>query len=472
MALQLAKALIPTSDVYYEPFDPVRDIEALRTLALWFLRFSPHVGIDLELHKAEKHQELRSASHLHYGIILDVTGTERLHGDFSSLSSKIYSLFKGSAHVALSPTLSGSWALSRFATQPLSIALSIPALRESVSNICIKALRIDDDTCELLQDVGIGTIGELLELPRHTLADRFGKQLLCRITQLTGSVEERFHTVSPEKRHIRSKIFEPPLTSRHAIMRVIERLFAEVISSLKKACSDALLFFLTLRDTSGHSTCKEFTLASATNDLKHVITIIQPIIDSMQFCGELREITLEGKYTSRKQHEQTNLANAVSPTDDIARSRNELLNAFCVRIGKERISYAYCANSHIPENSFEYRSALDSSSADKKPLLHQSAATYGLLERPPALITPPEPISTIAMLPDKPPSWVRWRDVGLSVIAGYGPERIAPEWWRVDLQRDVFADRDYFTIQDSSGRWLWIFRNQHSQEWFLHGVWS
>jgi protein ImuB len=76
------------------------------------------------------------------------------------------------------------------------------------------------------------------------------------------------------------------------------------------------------------------------------------------------------------------------------------------------------------------------------------------------------------MLPDKPPSRIRWRNATLSIISGIGPERIAPEWWRGDLQRDIFSERDYFTIQDASGRWLWVFRDNTSQSWFVHGVWT
>jgi protein ImuB len=76
------------------------------------------------------------------------------------------------------------------------------------------------------------------------------------------------------------------------------------------------------------------------------------------------------------------------------------------------------------------------------------------------------------MLPDKPPSWIRWRNTTLSIISGIGPERIAPEWWQGDLQRDTFSERDYFTIQDTFGRWLWVFREQRSQQWFMHGVWT
>lgn len=88
------------------------------------------------------------------------------------------------------------------------------------------------------------------------------------------------------------------------------------------------------------------------------------------------------------------------------------------------------------------------------------------------MFSKPEPIRTIAMLPDKPPSFIQWRGVHLTVRSGFGPERIAPEWWRELLNDSSFGERDYFTIQDNNGRWLWVFRDQRTQEWFIHGAWT
>jgi protein ImuB len=84
------------------------------------------------------------------------------------------------------------------------------------------------------------------------------------------------------------------------------------------------------------------------------------------------------------------------------------------------------------------------------------------------------------MLPDKPPSWISWRGERLNIVSGFGPERIAPEWWHGNLSEQKaldlkLAERDYFTLQDNQGRWLWVFRanlNDTSQNWFIHGVWT
>jgi protein ImuB len=235
----------------------------------------------------------------------------------------------------------------------------------------------------------------------------------------------------------------------------------------------AKLFVITLYDTSGNSHRRELPLASATNDIKHLATIIQPIIDALQFCGELREIQIEATQTSQAYHSQQSFnASSQSDSNDHSRAYQELLNTFSVRLGKDRISYANLTNSFIPERAFAYHSALEETNEQAHHHLQEAPVTYGSLERPPVLFSHPEPITTLAMLPDKPPSRISWRNKKLAIISGVGPERIAPEWWRGDVQRDIFSERDYFTVQDSSGRWLWVYRDNTTQSWFVHGVWT
>jgi protein ImuB len=47
-----------------------------------------------------------------------------------------------------------------------------------------------------------------------------------------------------------------------------------------------------------------------------------------------------------------------------------------------------------------------------------------------------------------------------------GPERLVTGWWDGDDMT-----RDYFVARSTTGRWLWVFRNQDLQ-WFVHGMFS
>jgi protein ImuB len=51
------------------------------------------------------------------------------------------------------------------------------------------------------------------------------------------------------------------------------------------------------------------------------------------------------------------------------------------------------------------------------------------------------------------------------VVHCTGPERIAGLWWEGHTKT-----RDYFDVEDSTGRRFWLFRVLETGRWFVHGV--
>jgi protein ImuB len=97
--------------------------------------------------------------------------------------------------------------------------------------------------------------------------------------------------------------------------------------------------------------------------------------------------------------------------------------------------------------------------------------------RPVRLLSRPDLIEVIALLPDHPPVSMTWRGKRRRVKRSDGPERIFGEWWTRGSEFD--AVRDYFVIEDESGERFWIFRSGDgvdaatgSHKWFLHGIFA
>jgi protein ImuB len=106
----------------------------------------------------------------------------------------------------------------------------------------------------------------------------------------------------------------------------------------------------------------------------------------------------------------------------------------------------------------------------------------------------------VALIPEGPPRQFRWRGVRHQIVHAEGPERIAPEWWRLEPgsvetgsapsllplggssaaeARGLTpppAERDYYTVEDSAGRRFWLYRaglygrGEAPPQWFMHGV--
>jgi len=101
--------------------------------------------------------------------------------------------------------------------------------------------------------------------------------------------------------------------------------------------------------------------------------------------------------------------------------------------------------------------------------------------RPVRLFAPPEPVEAFWVLPDDPPFHFTWRRRLHRVAQADGPERIAEEWWHPDGQLanrngDPGAIRDYYRVEDETGRRFWLFRaglpGDPPPRWFIHGVFA
>jgi protein ImuB len=95
-------------------------------------------------------------------------------------------------------------------------------------------------------------------------------------------------------------------------------------------------------------------------------------------------------------------------------------------------------------------------------------------ERPLKLLDRAEPIAVLYATPDGLPRRFRWRGEVHEIARAEGPERIAPEWWR---ERGSVRLRDYYRIEDDTGRRYWIYRHGlagdgrgGTPEWFLQGL--
>ena len=89
------------------------------------------------------------------------------------------------------------------------------------------------------------------------------------------------------------------------------------------------------------------------------------------------------------------------------------------------------------------------------------------------LLDRPEAIAVIYATPEGVPRRFVWRRAVHDIARVEGPERIAPEWWRAPSKARL---RDYYRVEDQSGRRFWIYREglfgdgRGGAEWYLHGL--
>jgi protein ImuB len=170
-----------------------------------------------------------------------------------------------------------------------------------------------------------------------------------------------------------------------------------------------------------------------------------------------------------------------------------LVDRLGARLGSRRIGVATPVDTHVPEDAVALRPV------GAAPVARWDVATdpEEPPERPVRLFERPEPIDTVAEIPDGPPLRFRWRRVLYEVERAEGPERIALPWWRAPPEESLdparpanddavapprfdptIATRDYFRVEDGRGRRFWIFRaglfgrETIRPRWFLHGLFA
>jgi protein ImuB len=159
-----------------------------------------------------------------------------------------------------------------------------------------------------------------------------------------------------------------------------------------------------------------------------------------------------------------------------------LVDRLANRVGSDRVYRIELVESDVPERSVRKAHPLSQGlvphglAAKKQARTGRRAAPAwpADLPRPVRLLDPPQAVETLAALPDSPPVMFTWRRVRHHVRRADGPERIAGEWWKREGERH--AVRDYYRVEDESGRRFWLFRKGNGNagetgdmRWFLHG---
>jgi protein ImuB len=484
MPLNLAKAL--TYNPIVAPFQPLHEYRSLFRLTLKALSLSPLVALDNDLRRTFLDGSLVDLPPEYSGFIIDVSGTEKLHRGESFLIERLMRALNQrglQARVSIASTIGCAWAHSRYNPSAVT-SITNGINRESLNDLPLPSLRLELATINSLHELGITTVGELLRLPFKDIGLRFGVQTLRRIHQCIGTVDEHFEAIAEQPKYVALKRFEIPLENVYAALDCCVQLLRTLLIDLNlyalRAGSFKLAFTTRCDNDSSKSGetrvfQKELSLQTASNDTASILQIVAPVIESLKVPSGIIAISVTAEAVTKQLSEQQQIFNSTYARE-LQRSAEELLNTLSIRIGPEHINRVQMHESHIPERSFRYVAA-KTFNQDEQTAKNIISA---IPARPPQILKVAERISAVALLPDRPPARIEWRGAVLKIIQGKGPERIAPEWWREAIDgaqlgdpprlREQSCTRDYFTLQDHTGRWLWVYRDIPTFNWWLHGI--
>ena len=498
-ALADARAMYPSLAVH--DCDPDGDRGARDALVDWCRRFTPLAAPDGE-----------------DGAMLDISGAAHLFGGEAALRNELrerLALQGFASAVAIADTPGAAWALARYGGCKLIENGLTPEQRAKIfASMPLAALRLGDRVIAQLGQAGLRRVGDLLLRPRAPIAARFGRDIHDRLDELLGRATRPISPRFEAPPFLAERRFAEGIARREDVEATILALAYDLCGLLARHGEGARRLDVALYRVDGVVKHLE---AGTSRPLRDPVVMARLFRERIEAAGEDGLETGYGFDMVRLAALSAERLDAFAPSwaeaEGGAAELAELVDRLGARFGLARVTRLALADSHQPERAAvahpplreargrgttrrvvegaPARSNKNASDTETfRPRLSQAAASstaFGgpppplrgggsdaLPERPIRLFERPEPIDTIAEVPDGPPLRFEWRRMIHHVVAIEGPERIAPDWWRLE---ESGATRDYFRAEDTDGRRFWLYREglyraAAEPRWFLHGLFA
>ena len=430
MPLSEARAFCPLLRV--RPADPAGDARFLAGLRRWALRYCPWVGIE----DAD-------------GLVLDITGAAHLAGGEPALLADMGARLDRAgieARLGLADSRGAAWALAHHGrTSTAAPGGSAAAL----ADLPVAALRLDGETVTALQRLGLRSIGALAGAARAPLARRFGPDLLIRLDQALGRQPEPILPLADPPHYAVRLTLPEPIGLVSDVMAGLARLLDRLCRKLRAQETGARALCLSLRRVDGDARHVALRLAAPMRDPARILPLFLRGIEAADAGFGIDRLRLEASLVEPMPIGQ------IGARAGAADRLENLITRIGTRIGLDNIRHFQPLDSHIPERSFR----LVPASQPRPPAIWPPCRSR------PLTIFPPEPIPAHGPVP---PERFCWRRMRLTTGRATGPERIAPEWWVEEGDRQS-GIRDYWRVETRQGRRLWMFHTPQHPGWFVQG---
>lgn len=436
----------PTTTMQFMEHEPECDRETLAHLAAWCEQFSPIVGLEPDDQPT--------------CLLLDISGLAALFGGEPRIVDRIRKAFASrnyQVQLGIGDTVGAAWARAHFAAPHQA--------NQDLLDFPVEALRLPSATLDLLQQLGIHSIKQLLQIPRKALVTRLGNQLLRRLDQLLGKEPEVIVAHHPPPEFEVHCQLEHPTHRRDALETILDQLAQQLAAQLKQH-DHAVVQLEAILHGPRRSQPWVVSLFEPTNNPQHLLDLLKLQSERVQFRDPLHRIQLRATATVRIAAGQQLLweDSHAHTAPSQQRTVGLLIDRLTSRLGKESV-FGICAQAGaLPEKSYREKQLTNTLRKSRKaapPTLKAPHRPLWLFD-PPHALNIAEPSKSRKGL--KPPASFQFGQQNHQVTRHWGPERIETGWWNGKTVR-----RDYYRVETDTGSRFWIFRQLNNNSWYLHG---
>jgi protein ImuB len=471
----------------FHEWHPGNDRTQLTELAEALRRFAPVVGID-EMPVPDC-------------LLLDVTGCGSLFGGESVLAEALLREVQQigfHARVCISDTVASSWAFTHADGHSVVSRKSGPATGSSrqdqysqlpvlivppaqqldyAASLPIATARLSLQDLAVLSQLGLRTIGQLLNLPREDLPSRLTANASLRIRQLL-SIDTEVIQPLPETDPVAAEWkSEIPVTKHQELRQVIDCLVERIVTHLvrRKLGCTRLICELSGQNTNTAIITAEVVRAVQSQQLLSDVLSLR--LQSWPFQSPVDCVQLKADVSPLPVSRQKDLFSAsehIVPQEELA----TLINRLSGRLGPAAVLRAQpCADAR-PEHAVKLSPVVDASSNNAAvdssesvlfnlvtPAADASGARPLGAARPLRLLPVPIDIDMPGDQSDPTNATFTWNGRRCVIHAASGPERLQTAWWT-----EHSVHRDYYVVSTGSHSRFWIYRDLQAGRWLLHGI--
>jgi len=298
----------------------------------------------------------------------------------------------------------------------------------------------------LLQDIGIQTLGECLELPRDGLAQRAGTGLLAQLDRALGNIPDLRPAFMPLQNFKATLPLPASVGNAEMLLFAARRLIAELCGLLAATGKGVQRLQFLLSHEEGCETRLLLSLVAASRDPAHLASVLRERLERTRLPSPAITITLESEMLlPLASSNQSFLPGNREQAEGFAR----FIERLQARLGENAVQGLDTFADHRPERAW----SACTPGCQKGP-----QTTWPSSARPLWLLDPPRFLSKIAEIPQ--------HEGPLTLITR--PEYIESGWWDGD---DI--KREYFVACNAAQSLLWIYReHRENGGWYLHGLFS
>ncbi len=383
---------------------------------------------------------------LPYDLMLEVSGSVKLFGGLKPLVRLLerslrrigHKTFIGTAHA---PCAARVLAHAEVAT-PLPNYPDASVVRENalkcLRETSLEHAELQPSDIERLFSMGIRSFGELIDLPRHELGQRFDKSLLEYLTRLLGSGFDPQKYASPVECFQSDVHLLEPAKDRLSLDDHMQQLALRLVHWLQSRQLGVLEATWTFKPYDDDGITVPVRFSHPQTRVPGILECSELALDAVELPSEVISISLEAPRVD-------SLLNAGPVEKDLLGTHQsrpalpgELLDRLTARLGVESWRLLRNVNDHRPEYAW--------SPVTTRAFERDSTSFPTPGHRPLWLFEPPMPV----------------KRKNFELLKG--PERIESGWWEGRFLRD------YFVARHESGSLCWLFND--GEEWFQHGYFS